>query len=185
MLLHTKLQEFARKCNVSLQDYTMKLLCDNPGYQEMVNPMQGLEDLLLVECCQIPSHFLHVKEDGTSALRIMHVPNPNMLFDLKQLAQYVLIFGRPGMENTWQCIVVNYTYHMHWHTLFGFVLCWALCANSTGKTMLVQWLALVMAQPGLYCEAVDAFNKVYKKPFKGQSGAQLSIFQVHVQDDQV
>ncbi|KAG6882830.1 hypothetical protein C0993_008971 [Termitomyces sp. T159_Od127] len=74
---------------------------------------------------------------------------------------------------------------MHWHTLFGFALCQALCTNSAGKTTLVHQLALVMVQLGLYHEAVDAFHKVYKKLFKGQCRAQVSIFQVCVPDDQV
>ncbi|KAG6876155.1 hypothetical protein C0993_005323 [Termitomyces sp. T159_Od127] len=150
----------------------------------MVNPMQGLEDLPLVERHQIPLHFLHIKEDGTSALRIMRMPNPNTLFDLEQLAQYMLIFSRPGMENTWQGIAVDYAYRMHWCTLFGFALCWALCTNSAEKTTLVCYLVLVMAWPELYCKVVDTFNKVYKKPFKGQREAQLSIFKVHIADDQ-
>ncbi|KAG6899268.1 hypothetical protein C0993_011810 [Termitomyces sp. T159_Od127] len=33
--------------------------------------------------------------------------------------------------------------------------------------------------------AVDTFNKVYKKPFEGQYRAQVSIFQVHILDDQI
>ncbi|KAG6883616.1 hypothetical protein C0993_005133 [Termitomyces sp. T159_Od127] len=172
-MLLTILQEFTWKCNVSLQDCTMKLLCDNPGYQEMVNPMQGPEDFLLVERCQILSHFLCIKEDRTSALRIMHMPDLNMPFDLEQLAQYALIFSRPGMENTWQGR----------RALFGFALCQALYTNSAGKTMLIHQLAPVMAWPGLYHEVVDTFTKVYEKLFKGQCGAQLSIFQVHVPDD--
>ncbi|KAG6898701.1 hypothetical protein C0993_004983 [Termitomyces sp. T159_Od127] len=163
----------------------MKLLCDDPGYQDLVNPMQEPEDFLLVWRHQIPLCFLHVKEDGTSALHVMCTPDLNTPFNLEQLAQYAIIFGRPGMENTWQGIVVDYAYRMHWHTLFGFALCQALCANSTGKTMLVRLLALVMAWPGLYWEAVDAFNTVYEKPFKGQLKAQVSIFQVHIVDDQV
>ncbi|KAG6876275.1 hypothetical protein C0993_004523 [Termitomyces sp. T159_Od127] len=85
-MLLTKLQEFVWKCNMSLQDCTMKLLCDNPGYQEMVNPMQGPENLLLVEHHQILSCSLCIKEDGTSALRVVHMPDLNMLFNLKQLA---------------------------------------------------------------------------------------------------
>ncbi|KAG6877433.1 hypothetical protein C0993_007412, partial [Termitomyces sp. T159_Od127] len=106
-MLLTKLQEFVQKCNVSLQDHTMKLLCTDLGYQDMVNPMQGPEDLLLVEHSQIPLRFLCNKKDGMSALHVMCMPNPNMLFDLKQLARYVLIFGRLGLENTWQGIVVH------------------------------------------------------------------------------
>ncbi|KAG6871322.1 hypothetical protein C0992_011258 [Termitomyces sp. T32_za158] len=74
---------------------------------------------------------------------------------------------------------------MHWQTLFGFALCRALCANSAGKTTLVCRMALVMAHPGLYREAINAFNKVYDKPFVPQYGPQLTITQVHVPDDKV
>ncbi|KAG6893071.1 hypothetical protein C0992_011379, partial [Termitomyces sp. T32_za158] len=87
------------------------------------------------------------------------------------------------MENTWQGITVDFAYCMHWRTLFGFTLCRALCANSTGKTTLGRHMALVMACPGLYCEAIDAFNKVYDEPFAPQYGPQLTITQVDVPDD--
>ncbi|KAG6891992.1 hypothetical protein C0992_002378, partial [Termitomyces sp. T32_za158] len=46
-------------------------------------------------------------------------------------------------------------------------------------------MALVMARPGLYREAIDAFNKVYDEPFAPQYGPQLTITQVHVPDDKV
>ncbi|KAG6892287.1 hypothetical protein C0992_001074, partial [Termitomyces sp. T32_za158] len=42
-----------------------------------------------------------------------------------------------------------------------------------------------MARPGLYCEAIEAFNKVYNEPFAPQYGPQLMITQVHVPDDKV
>ncbi|KAG6874113.1 hypothetical protein C0992_008047 [Termitomyces sp. T32_za158] len=42
-----------------------------------------------------------------------------------------------------------------------------------------------MARPGLYCEAIDAFNKVYNELFAPQYGPQLTITQVHVPDDKV
>ncbi|KAG6888674.1 hypothetical protein C0992_007881 [Termitomyces sp. T32_za158] len=109
---------------------------------------------------------------------------PGTLYELEQLFKYCANC-MPGMENTWQGIMVNFAYRMHWRTLFGFALCRALCANSAEKTTLVQWLALVVAHPGLYHKAIDAFNKVYKKPFKAQMGAQLTIHQVHVPDDKV
>ncbi|KAG6893594.1 hypothetical protein C0992_009365, partial [Termitomyces sp. T32_za158] len=163
----------------------MKLLCMDPHYQDLVNPMQGLEDLGLAKCWHIPLHYTHVKDDGTVVLQIMRAPNLTKPFDLKQVVQYVLIFGRPGMENTWQGIAVDFAYQMHWRTLFGFALCHALCANSTGKTTLVRCIALVMARPGLYRKAIIAYNKVYKKPFVAQHGVQLTIYQLHVPDDQV
>ncbi|KAG6888015.1 hypothetical protein C0992_009875 [Termitomyces sp. T32_za158] len=93
------------------------------------------------------------------------------------------VYHRPGMENTWQGITVNFTYRIHWQTLFGFALCRALCTNSTGKTTLVRRMALVIAHLGLYCEAIDTFNKVYDKPFVAQHGPQLTISQVYVPDN--
>ncbi|KAG6886420.1 hypothetical protein C0992_004026 [Termitomyces sp. T32_za158] len=120
-----------------------------------------------------------------SGFRGARTPDPNVPFDLDQIARYALIFGRPGMENTWQGITVDFAYRMHWQTLFGFALCRALCANSARKTILVRRIALVMARPGLYCEAIDAFNKVYDEPFAPQYGPQLTITQVHVLDDKV
>ncbi|KAG6894789.1 hypothetical protein C0992_004670 [Termitomyces sp. T32_za158] len=42
-----------------------------------------------------------------------------------------------------------------------------------------------MAHPGMYCEAIDTFNKVYDDPCAAQYGPQLTITQVHVPDDKV
>ncbi|KAG6895980.1 hypothetical protein C0992_011124 [Termitomyces sp. T32_za158] len=115
----------------------------------------------------------------------MCAPDPNKLFDLKQIVQYALIFGHPSMENTWQGIAVDFAHQMHWQTLFGFALCHALCTSSAGKTTLVCHMALIMACPGLYRKEIAAYNKVYKKPFMAQQRAKLMIYQSHVPDDQV
>ncbi|KAG6898015.1 hypothetical protein C0992_007011 [Termitomyces sp. T32_za158] len=53
------------------------------------------------------------------------------------------------------------------------------------KTTLVCQMALIMAHPDLYCEAIDAFNKVYDELFAAQYGPQLTINQVHVPDNKV
>ncbi|KAG6876501.1 hypothetical protein C0992_012752 [Termitomyces sp. T32_za158] len=129
---------------------------------DLVNPMQGPKDLGIAERQHIPLHYTHVKDDGMVALRIMRTPDPNKLLNLEQIAQYALIFGCPGMENTWQGIVADFAYWMHWRTLFGFAFCHTLCINSAGKMTLV-----------------------YEKPFKAQQRAQLTIYQLHVPDDQV
>ncbi|KAG6894244.1 hypothetical protein C0992_006945, partial [Termitomyces sp. T32_za158] len=182
-MLLSKLKDFTQRCDVALHNRTMTLLCSDPAYRDLINSMQGPEDLSYAEKRHIPSRFLRVKDDGLTALHVTRMPDPNVPFDLDQIAQYALIFGRPGMENTWQGIAVDFAYRMHWRTLFGFALCRALCANSAGKTTLVHQMALVMACPGLYCEAIDAFNKVYDEPFAAQYGLQLMITQVHVPDD--
>ncbi|KAG6876319.1 hypothetical protein C0992_013380 [Termitomyces sp. T32_za158] len=161
-MLLPELKDFTQRCDVALHNRTMMLLCSDPAYQDLVNPMQGPEDLPFVEKRHIPSRFLCVKDDGSTALCVTRTPDPNVPFDLDQIARYALIFGRPGMENTWQGIAVDFAYRMHWHTLFGFTLCRTLCANSARKTTLIRRMALVMAHLGLYREAIDAFNKVYK-----------------------
>ncbi|KAG6858660.1 hypothetical protein C0995_014918, partial [Termitomyces sp. Mi166 len=152
---------------------------------DLKNPIQGLEDMDLVKQRHIPTHFLHVKEDGTLVLCIMHAPDPAHPFNLEQVAQYTLIFGRPEMENTWQGITFDYAFCMHWQTLFGFVLCWALCTNSAAKSSVVRRLALVMARPGMHHEAVASYNAAFlEQPLVAQYGSHLNILQVHVPDDQ-
>ncbi|KAG6875874.1 hypothetical protein C0992_001983 [Termitomyces sp. T32_za158] len=170
---------------LALRHSLTRLHHDAVVFRDLVNPMQGPEDLPFVEKQHIPSRFLHIKDDGSTVLHVMCTPDPNVPFDLDQIARYALIFGRPGMENTWQGIAVNFAYRMHWRTLFGFALCRALCTNSAGKTTLVHQMALIMVRPGLYQEAIDAFNKVYDEPFAAQHGPQLTINQVHVPDDKV
>ncbi|KAG6861068.1 hypothetical protein C0993_002764 [Termitomyces sp. T159_Od127] len=171
---------------MALQDRRMQILLEDPSYQNLPNPVQGPEDMALIKRRHIPTHFLCTKDDGTAALRMMHAPDPKRPFDLEQIAQYTLIYGWPGLENTWQGIAVDFAYRMHWQTLFGFALCRALCANSTGKTTIVQRFALVMAHPGLYWEAVAAYAVANPtQPFVAQFGANLEIQQVYVPDDQV
>ncbi|KAG6885319.1 hypothetical protein C0992_005212 [Termitomyces sp. T32_za158] len=118
-MLLSELKDFTQCCDVALHDRTMTLLCFDPAYQDLLNLMQGPEDLSYAEKHHIPSRFLRVKDDGSTALHVTHIPDPNVPFDLDQIARYVLIFGRPGMENTWQGIVVDFAYCMHWQTLFG------------------------------------------------------------------
>ncbi|KAG6896167.1 hypothetical protein C0995_011728 [Termitomyces sp. Mi166 len=123
-------------------------------YRDLQSPIQGNEDKDFVVPRHILTCFMHVKEDGTTALHVMRALNPSQPFNLKQIAQYVLIFGRLGLENTWQGIAFDFAYHMHWRILFGFALCWALCTTSAAKPVVVRWLALVMAQPRMYPEVV-------------------------------
>ncbi|KAG6882190.1 hypothetical protein C0995_015496 [Termitomyces sp. Mi166 len=40
----------------------------------------------------------------------MRAPDPSHPFNLEQVAQYALIFGRPGLENTWQGITFDFAF---------------------------------------------------------------------------
>ncbi|KAG6881437.1 hypothetical protein C0993_001481, partial [Termitomyces sp. T159_Od127] len=86
------------------QDQTVQILLEDPSYQDLPNLVQGPEDMALIKWRHIPTRFLRTKDDGTSALRVMRAPDPKRPFDLEQIAQYALIYGRPGLENTWQGI---------------------------------------------------------------------------------
>ncbi|KAG6881200.1 hypothetical protein C0995_002648, partial [Termitomyces sp. Mi166 len=80
----------------------MRALLYDPIYRNLQSPIQGEEDKDFVIPRHILTHFTCVKEDGMTALHVMRALDPSQPFDLKQIAQYALIFGRPGLENTWQ-----------------------------------------------------------------------------------
>ncbi|KAG6858651.1 hypothetical protein C0995_014980, partial [Termitomyces sp. Mi166 len=107
-LLMNELLLFAQKLDESLLNRTMWALL------YLQSPIWGNEDMDFVVPRYILTCFMCVKEDGTTALHIMRAPDPSLLFDLEQIAQYALIFGRPGLENTWQGIAFDFAYHMHW-----------------------------------------------------------------------
>ncbi|KAG6869729.1 hypothetical protein C0995_000978, partial [Termitomyces sp. Mi166 len=116
-LLINELLLVAQKLDESLLDKTMQALLYDPTYRDLQSPIWGKEDMDFVIPQHIPMRFMRIKEDGTTALRVMCTPDPFQPFDLEQIAQYVLIFGRPGLENTWQGIAFDFAYCMHWQTL--------------------------------------------------------------------
>ncbi|KAG6885637.1 hypothetical protein C0995_009194, partial [Termitomyces sp. Mi166 len=183
-LLINELLLVAQKLDKSLLNKMMQALLHDPMYRDLQSPIQGNEDKDFVVPRHIPMHFMHIKEDGTIVLHIMHALDPSQLFDLEQIAQYALIFEWPGLENTWQGIAFDFAYHMHWQTLFGFALCWALCATSAAKPAVVRRLVLVIAQPGMYQEAVAFYNAAFLDQLMvAQYGSHLNIIQVHVPDE--
>ncbi|KAG6883935.1 hypothetical protein C0995_011222 [Termitomyces sp. Mi166 len=113
-LLMNKLLLVAQKLNKSLLNRMMRALLYDPIYRDLQSSIWGKEDMDFVVPRHIPTCFMHVKEDGTTALHVMHALDPSQLFDLEQIAQYALIFGRPGLENTWQGIAFDFAYRMHW-----------------------------------------------------------------------
>ncbi|KAG6869734.1 hypothetical protein C0995_000962, partial [Termitomyces sp. Mi166 len=161
----------------------MRALLHDPMYRDLQSPIQGDEDKDFVVPRHILTCFTHVKEDGTIALRVMRAPDPSQPFDLEQIAQYALIFGWPGLENTWQSIAFDFAYRMHWQTLFGFALCRALCTTSAAKPAVVRRLVLVMVRLGMYWKVVASYNAAFPdQPMVAQYGSHLNIIQVHMPD---
>ncbi|KAG6870017.1 hypothetical protein C0995_015720, partial [Termitomyces sp. Mi166 len=116
-LLINKLLLVAQKLDESLLDKMMRALLYDPMYRDLQSPIQGKENKDFVVPQHIPMRFTHVKEDGTTVLHVMCTSDPSQLFNLEQIAQYVLIFGQLGLENTWQGIAFDFAYRMHWQTL--------------------------------------------------------------------
>ncbi|KAG6859911.1 hypothetical protein C0995_002041 [Termitomyces sp. Mi166 len=142
---------FAQKLNESLLDRTMWALLYDPVYRDLQSPIWGNKDMDFVIPQHILMHFTHVKEDGTTALHVMHALDPSLPFDLEQIAQYALIFGWPGLEN---------------------------------MPVVVRRLTLVMAQPGMYREAVASYNAAFPdQPMVAQYESHLNLMQVHVLDE--
>ncbi|KAG6870400.1 hypothetical protein C0995_013231 [Termitomyces sp. Mi166 len=112
-LLMNKLLLVAQKLDESLLDRTMQALLYDPIYRDLQSPIWSEEDRDFVVPQHIPTRFTHIKKDGTTALHVMHALDPSQPFDLKQIAQYALIFGWPGLENTWQGIAFDFAYRMH------------------------------------------------------------------------
>ncbi|KAG6871164.1 hypothetical protein C0995_007626 [Termitomyces sp. Mi166 len=150
----------------------MQALLYDATYRDLQSPIQG-EDKDLVVPRHIPMRFTCIKEDGTTALRVMRAPDPSQPFDLKQIVQYVLIFGWPGLENTWQGIAFDFAYCMHWRTLFGFALCQTLCATSTAKPAVIplDWVDHAYTYGVVYLEqqfynptmSLDIFHEIDDK----------------------
>ncbi|KAG6884116.1 hypothetical protein C0995_010948 [Termitomyces sp. Mi166 len=92
-MLISELLQFTQWLDDNLHDRTMQVILSDPVYQDLKNPIQGPEDMDLVEQRHISTCFLRIKEDGTLALHVMHAPDPSHPFDLEQVAQYMLIFG--------------------------------------------------------------------------------------------
>ncbi|KAG6898452.1 hypothetical protein C0995_009647 [Termitomyces sp. Mi166 len=183
-LLMNELLLVAQKLNESLLARTMQALLYDPIYRDLQSPIWGKEDMDFVIPRHIPTCFMCVKEDGTTVLHVMRAPDPSQPFDLEQIVQYVLIFGWPGLENTWQGIAFDFAYRMHWQTLFGFTLCRALCTTSTAKSTVVRRLALVMARPGMYWEAVASYNAAFLDQLMvAQYRSHLNLMQVHMPDE--
>ncbi|KAG6859613.1 hypothetical protein C0995_006645 [Termitomyces sp. Mi166 len=88
------------KLNESLLDKMMWALLHDPMYRDLQSLIQGDEDKDFVVPRHILMRFTRVKEDGTIALHVMRALDPSQPFDLEQIAQYALIFGWPGLENT-------------------------------------------------------------------------------------
>ncbi|KAG6882794.1 hypothetical protein C0995_013743, partial [Termitomyces sp. Mi166 len=82
-LLINELLLVVQKLNESLLNKTMRALLYDPMYRDVQSPIWGNEDKDFVIPRHIPTRFTRIKEDGTTALRVMRAPDPFQPFDLE------------------------------------------------------------------------------------------------------
>jgi hypothetical protein len=61
----------------------------------------------------------------------LSTPGPDSAFDIEQWARYILYHGRPGCPNPFVGVAFNYAFHVHYHNVFGHLLCRALAPTSS------------------------------------------------------
>ena len=81
------------------------------------------------------------------------IPDINQPFALADRAWYMLYHGRPGTPNQFIGVAFSYSLPVHYHSVFGFELAWALCPTSpSGWASFIRHFAGIVAIPGRYAE---------------------------------
>ncbi|KAG6858408.1 hypothetical protein C0995_000247, partial [Termitomyces sp. Mi166 len=73
----------------------MQALLYDPTYRDLQSSIWGKENMDFVIPRHILIRFTRIKEDGTTALHVMHAPDPSQPFDLEQI---VRIQGHGGHD---------------------------------------------------------------------------------------
>ena len=100
------------------------------------------------------------------------IPDINQPFALANQAWHMLYHGRPDTPNQFISMAFNYALQVHYHSVFGFELAWALCPTSPSSwASFVHHFAGIVAIPGRYAEYLtdSASHPPPVKPFVSPS----------------
>ncbi|KAG6882156.1 hypothetical protein C0992_012594 [Termitomyces sp. T32_za158] len=101
-------------------------------------------------------------------------------FDLDQLAQNLLYFSRPGMQNSVLGIAMDNAYRIHWRTMLGHAITRGLAPAGRARGRFARLLALILARPGLYREAIAEYNAANPlAPFTPMSWTDIQLRPPH------
>lgn len=79
--------------------------------------------------------------------------------DINRWAQYIAHHGRPGSDNTFAGIPIDWALRVYLPAMFGYCLGRILAPNTpSARTAFMRQWAMIAAQPGLYDEAIMARN---------------------------
>ncbi|KAG6815801.1 hypothetical protein H0H93_008973, partial [Arthromyces matolae] len=165
------------------RDRTMNLILDNNLYPSLPNPLSPADESTWGVAEHIPTRLVSRRSDGS--ITFPTVPNPDYTnpFHLDGQAQYMLLYGRPGKHNVTPGLIWDKAYRINYRSIFGYNLVRSLCPNNEARPAISRQFAIVCSQPGLYSEALDAYNaRNPHAPFMELSGSSshLQFHRVYV-----
>ncbi|KAF8235388.1 hypothetical protein L208DRAFT_1257266, partial [Tricholoma matsutake] len=135
--------------------------------------------------CQLWEDFpIHCDEDAfmsnhhnkTSGAGLTPIPVEQLL-DIDMMAQYIMHHGQLGSSNATHGVAMNVALQADHCSIFGYLLGCALGPHTvTTQSDFMQVYGCVVALPGYYCKAIDAWNLSNPNtPFVECSGDSLTI----------
>lgn len=133
-MLFTEFQHFAGMMEAEFWDDTMQYVLSKEKFVSVADPhrLEVSENEALLEWVTIPACLTMRKEDGNLQSVVMHPPPLTQPFELNVLARYAIVFGWPGLDNVFTGLAFNLAYQIHYQTLFGYALAWAVCVSGVG-----------------------------------------------------
>ncbi|KAG6893913.1 hypothetical protein C0992_008186 [Termitomyces sp. T32_za158] len=166
----------------ALRDRTMALVC-TPEYEHLPPPLSLSSRHMNLAVMPTPDGYLRWKDRAGRpffTLAGFDSEGVRYTFDLDRLAKIVLYFSQPEMQNSVLGIAVDYAYRIHWRTLLGHALTRGLAPAGRARRRFARLLALILARPGLYREAIADYNVANPlTPFSPMSWTDIQLRAPH------
>ncbi|KAG6883798.1 hypothetical protein C0992_007739 [Termitomyces sp. T32_za158] len=167
---------------LALRDRTMALVC-TPEYDHLPPPLSLSSCHMNLAVIPMPEGYLRWKDRAGwpfFTLAGFDSEGVRYTFDLDRLAKIVLYFSRPGMQNSVLGIAVDHAYCIHWRTLLRHALTQGLAPAGQARGCFARLLTLIIAQPGLYREAITDYNAANPlTPFSPMSWTDIQLHTPH------
>ncbi|KAG6886748.1 hypothetical protein C0992_002558 [Termitomyces sp. T32_za158] len=167
--LMRKFQRISRNHLPAIRDRTMALVC-TPEYDHIMPPL----DLSSWHMPPPDGYFQWKDRLGQPFFTLagFDFEGVRHTFDLDRLAQNLLYFSRPGMQNSVLGIAMDNAYRIHWRTMLGHALTCGLAPAGQARGRFARLFTLILARPGLYREAIADYNAAMPStPHSAQSTA--------------
>ncbi|KAF5379172.1 hypothetical protein D9615_006027 [Tricholomella constricta] len=90
------------------------------------------------------------------------IPSVSQALDFNVWGQYIVHHGRPGLDNVYSGLVIDYNFSIHFRTVVGYALGRAISpTRAASRVAFMRLYAMIIARPNLYREAVDSWNAIH------------------------